>query len=156
MLSLQKADVEFYLRYPRPITPYLEIAKYQSKFVLQLSTIPQSCQLTQCIRQWNDLATLLCSLVISVPDIHRLTVPLFGADNKNEIVKLQLTRTNLLLHSVAADVNVGVKTLGTELGLDFFNIIIYCRHNRNNEDLAWREPEWPSTSEVFCENATIG
>jgi hypothetical protein len=63
------------------------------------------------------------------------------------------TLTNLLLHRISGDVDVGVEALGTQLLLDFLHIVVDCGHDGHHEHLARREPEWPATGEVLGENA---
>ena len=72
---------------------------------------------------------------ISVADIHTPALLLLRTNYKDEIVLLQLTCANLLLHSVSCDVNINVHSIVTEDFLQLEHIIVDSRHNRDDEDL---------------------
>jgi len=92
---------------------------------------------------------MLRRLIIPIPNIHRPAIPLLSPHHKNEIIQLQLARTNLLLHRVARDVDVGVETFGSEYGLHVLDVVVYGGHDGDDEDLAGGEPEGPAAGEVF-------
>ena len=70
-------------------------------------------------------------------------------NTKDEIILLQLTRPNLLLHRVARDVAVDVHALVAEDGLHLEHVVIGRRHDGDDEDLARTEPEGPLSGKVF-------
>lgn len=71
---------------------------------------------------------------------------------KDEVILLQLTRANLLLESVAAQINIGKQTFLIENLLDLAGVVIDSRHDGDNEDLARAKPEWPFSGKVLRED----
>lgn len=62
---------------------------------------------------------------------------------KNEVVLSQLSSTDLLLHGVTADVNIGIQLVFTQELLQLLDIVVHGRHDGDNENLARADPEGP-------------
>ena len=107
-------------------------------FVLCSSLIPQLNELLNGLIKRNNLTTLLRSLVITVSPVDGPCLLLFSTDDHNKIVKSQLCCTDLLLHSVAADVDVSVDVLLAKGSLDLLDIVVGTRHDGNDHDLTRR------------------
>ena len=68
---------------------------------------------------------------------------------ENEVVLSQLSSTNLLLHSVTADVNVDIQLVITQELLQLFDVVVHGRHDGNNKNLARADPEGPLATKVL-------
>lgn len=60
-----------------------------------------------------------------------------------------MSSTDLLLHGVTADVNVGIQLVFTQELLQLFDIVVHGRHDRDNENLARADPEGPLATIVL-------
>lgn len=123
------------------------------ELILQPPLIPQGNQLLHHLIQRNNLPSLLAFLIIPIPHISSLILLLLCTHHNDEIVQRELRGANFLLHRVAADVDVGVEAFGAEARLDFFNVIVYGGHDRDDHDLAGGDPEGPAAGEVLGEDA---
>lgn len=121
--------------------------------VLNPSLISQLDKLLNCLIKWDDLTTLLRSLVITVPPVDRAVLLLFSTDDHNKVVESQLSGTDLLLHSISANVDVGVDVLLAERSLDLLDVVVSAGHDGDDHNLARRQPERPASSKVLSENA---
>ncbi len=68
---------------------------------------------------------------------------------KDEVILLKLSGADLLLHRVAADVNIDVHTLVPEDLLHLEHVVVDGRHDGDHKDLARAEPERPLAGKVL-------
>jgi len=123
--------------------------------ILNPSLVPQLDELLDSLVKWDDLATLLRSLVVAVSPVDSAVLLLFSTNDHDEVVESQLCGTDLLLHSISADVDVGVDVLFAERSLDLLDVVISAGHDGDDHNLARRQPEWPTSGKVLSENAEI-
>lgn len=71
---------------------------------------------------------------------------------ENEVVLGQLSSTDLLLHGVAADVNVHVHLVVAENTLQLLDVVVHSGHDRHDENLSRAEPERPLSAKVLNKN----
>lgn len=71
---------------------------------------------------------------------------------ENEVVLLQLTRANLLLERVAAEVDVGKQAVLIARLLNLLGVIVDGGHDGYNQHLARAEPEGPFACKVLRED----
>lgn len=117
--------------------------------ILNPPLIPEQHQLPHRLIQWHNLAALLTRLIIPIPPVHSAVRLLLRTHDDDVIVQRQLRGADLLLHGVAADVDVGVDVLLAQYGLHFFDVVDCAGHDGDDHDLAWGEPEGPAAGEVF-------
>jgi hypothetical protein len=123
--------------------------------VLNVTLIPQLDELLyRLIKRYND-TSLLCLLVVTVPPVNSPSLLFLGTDDHDEVIKCKLCCADLLLHGVAADIDIGMKVMFAECSLHFLDVVVGAWHDRNDHDLARREPERPSTGKVLCEDTSL-
>src|ERR1700692_3043297 len=71
---------------------------------------------------------------------------------ENEVILSQLPRADLLLKSVAAEVDINIHTLILENALDLLCIVIKSNSNWDHQNLSRTQPEWPLAPVVFYQN----
>lgn len=72
---------------------------------------------------------------------------------EDEVVLLKLSSTDLLLHGVAAEVDVHVQLIAAENRLQLLNVVVDSRHDRHDQDLTRADPERPLATEVLDQNS---
>lgn len=60
-----------------------------------------------------------------------------------------MSSTDLLLHGITTDVNVGIQLVFTQKLLQLLDIVVHSRHDGDNENLARADPEGPLATIVL-------
>lgn len=108
--------------------------------------------LLQSICERNQLSLGLGSLVVSVSDVYRSGLLLGSSNDENVVVLLELSLTNLLGHGVGSNINVAVKAVLAELGLDLLDVVVGADHDWDDHDLTGREPERPLSGVMLSQD----
>ena len=82
-----------------------------------------------------------------------LKAPGEGVRTKDEVVLCQLSTANLLLHGVAANVNVDIVLVISEDLLQFLHVIVHRGHDGDDQDLTWTKPVRPFAAKMLDQDS---
>lgn len=117
--------------------------------VEQSAFLAQSSELLPGFLKRNNDTSALRRCVVTVADVDRTRLLLFGTNNKDEVVLRQLAGADLLLQRVSSDINIDIELVILQDLLDLPCIVIDSRHNRYNQDLTRADPERPLAAKVL-------
>lgn len=126
---------------------------FRLKSVDQSPLLPQRPELLADLVERNHHALFLGSRVITVADVNRAALLFGSTNNEDEVILLKLSSTDLLLHGVAAEVDVHIQLIAAENRLQLLDVVVDSRHDGHNQNLTRADPERPLATEVLNQNS---